>query len=41
MKTVTIVIRGCLIRVTKAQAQELARLEREQIRKDWNTNQLP
>ena len=37
----TIVIRGCLVRVTKEQARELERLEREAVRKDWATNQLP
>lgn len=37
----TIVIRGCLFRVTHAQARELERLEREAIRRDWATNQLP
>ena len=41
MKTITIVIRGCLIRVTQAQARELEKLEREMIRKDWANNQLP
>lgn len=37
----TIVIRGCLIRVTLEQAAVFERLEREQLRKDWNSNQLP
>lgn len=37
----TIIIRGCVFRVTKKQAIELERLERELMRKDWATNQLP
>lgn len=37
----TIVIRGCLVRVTQAQARELEKLEREQLRHDWAKNQLP
>ena len=34
----TIVIRGCIFRVTLKQAREL---EREAFRKEWATNQLP
>ena len=41
MKLITIVIRGCLVKVTPEQAREFERLEREAIRKDWATNQLP
>jgi hypothetical protein len=41
MRLVTIVIRGCLIKVTPEQAREFERLERESIRKDWAANQLP
>jgi len=37
----TIIIRGCLIRVTKEQARELERLEREAVRRDWSNNRLP
>lgn len=37
----TIVIRGCLIRVTKEQAREFERLERLALQRDWATNQLP
>lgn len=41
MKTVVIVIRGCLFRVTTKQALELKKLEQESIRLDWANNQLP
>ena len=40
-KLVTIVIRGCVFKVEARRAGELERLEREAIRKDWQTNQLP
>lgn len=37
----TIVIRGCLIRVTKEQARKLEALERIALQQDWAKNQLP
>jgi hypothetical protein len=41
MKLVTIVIRGCLVKVTPEQAREFEHLEREAVREDCATNQLP
>lgn len=40
-KLVTIVIRGCVFKIEARRAGELERLEREAVRKDWASNQLP
>jgi hypothetical protein len=37
----TIVIRGCKFRISIKQARKLEKLERQMIRQEWATNELP
>jgi len=40
VKLVTIVIRGCVFRVTPEVAREMKRLESVWLNREWNTNTL-
>ena len=40
-RLVTIVIRGCTMRVSPEMARELVKEEKKLVQKEWNTNQLP
>jgi len=40
-RLVTIVIRGCTMRVSPEMARELAKEKKKLVQKEWNTNQLP
>ena len=40
VKTKTIIVRGCKVKVLEKYADKIEREERELIRKDWNTNNL-
>ena len=40
MKTKTIVIRGCIMKVSVKRAKELEELERKAMKKDWENNRV-